>query len=103
MKARRATVQGSAHVIAMTRAHGEQMGASPRQWVFRGPDGALFRIRAENWIIALGIGMERLDALDVVGRLVCRHQEGLIIADDVSTQRRYILRALDEDSHPAAA
>lgn len=79
------------------------MGAARRQWVFRGPDGELFRLRAKNWIIALGIGMERLDALDVVGRLVCRQEDGLIIADDVSTQRRYVLRAVDQDTHPAAA
>jgi hypothetical protein len=77
--------------------------APTRRWILFGPGGEELRIRAENWVVALGLGMARLGALDAVGRLVCRRIDEHVIADDVSAQRRYRLYSVDNGPQTVAA
>ncbi|MEL6343431.1 MAG: hypothetical protein AAFV53_09870 [Myxococcota bacterium] len=68
---------------------------SNAQWIFQTADGRTYRIQSPNWLVALGMGLEKLGVVSSIGRMVCRRMgKEMIIADDISTGQRYRLRSM---------
>lgn len=56
--------------------------------------GVPMDVEAPNWLVALGLGLERLDEADDLDRLACeRLSNGTLIAKDLRGGRRYVVQA----------
>ncbi len=62
-------------------------------WVVEAPSLPPVQVSARNWIVALGIGLQRLGVEPDINRLACELlQNGSAIAHDTENGVRYVVR-----------
>ena len=75
-----------------------------RRWSVGARGQAPAQVEANSWIVALGLGLERLDESDGIERLACEVlQNGTVIVRDISNGNSYVVQPFgvehDGDAH----
>lgn len=69
-------------------------------WEVAELDGRTVFVRAANWVVALGIALERLGHTEEARRLACEVlPNGMAIANDLVGRRRYVVRTAPVSDH----
>lgn len=73
-----------------------------RRWSVGARGQAPVQIEANSWLVALGLGLERLDEADGIERLACEVlQNGTVIVRDISNGNSFVVQPFGVEAEPS--